>query len=108
MKEIMGIRLKDLSKLGYTNNVARSLAVAIVSKLTKTAFSEYAATSDNAFASEVLDALDKIRKKAMQNALIGGECFLKPIFTGPRMCFTSIERQNFLVFGRNEMENILF
>lgn len=32
MKEIMGIRLKDLSKLGYTNNVARSLAVAIVNK----------------------------------------------------------------------------
>mgnify|MGYP007005855421 CR=1 FL=1 len=32
MKEIMGIRLKDLSKLGYTNNVVRSLAVAIVSK----------------------------------------------------------------------------
>ena len=28
----MGIRLKDLSKLGYTDNVARSLAVDIVSK----------------------------------------------------------------------------
>lgn len=28
----MGIRLKDLSKLGYRDNVARSLAVAIVSK----------------------------------------------------------------------------
>ncbi len=28
----MGIRLKDLSKLGYINNVARSLAVAIVNK----------------------------------------------------------------------------
>ena len=28
----MGIRLKDLSKLGYRDNVARSLAVAIVGK----------------------------------------------------------------------------
>lgn len=31
-KENMGIRLKDLSKLGYRDNVARSLAVAIVGK----------------------------------------------------------------------------
>ncbi|WP_195332656.1 RtcB family protein [Bacteroides salyersiae] len=31
----MGIRLKDLSKLGYTDNVARSLAVAVVSKYCK-------------------------------------------------------------------------
>lgn len=29
---IMGIRLKDLSKIGYTNNVARSLAISIVAK----------------------------------------------------------------------------
>lgn len=28
----MGIRLKELSKLGYTNNVARSLAINIISK----------------------------------------------------------------------------
>ena len=31
----MGIRLKDLSKLGYTDNVARSLAVTVVSKYWK-------------------------------------------------------------------------
>ena len=31
----MGIRLKDLSKLGYTDNVARSLAVTVVSKYCK-------------------------------------------------------------------------
>ena len=34
-KKNMGIRLKDLSKLGYTDNVARSLAVAVVSKYCK-------------------------------------------------------------------------
>lgn len=32
MKKSMGIRLKDLSKLGYRDNVARSLVVDIVSK----------------------------------------------------------------------------
>lgn len=31
----MGIRLKDLSKLGYRDNVARSLAVALVNKYCK-------------------------------------------------------------------------
>lgn len=31
----MGIRLKDLSKLGYRDNVARSLAVALVGKYCK-------------------------------------------------------------------------
>ena len=108
----MRAALRDWNDLYYNREPTKDedpcqrLPVAIVSKLTKTTFSEYAATSDNAFASEVLDALDKIRKKAMQNALIGGECFLKPIFTGAGMCFTSIERQNFLVFGRNEMDEI--
>jgi tRNA-splicing ligase RtcB len=34
-KKNMGMRLKDLSKLGYTDNVARSLAVAVVSKYCK-------------------------------------------------------------------------
>lgn len=108
----MRAAIRDWNDLYYNREPTKDedpcqrLPVAIVSKLTKTAFSEYTATSDNAFASEVLDALDKIRKKAVQNALIGGECFLKPIFTGSGMCFASIERQNFLVFGRNEMDEI--
>ena len=34
-KNSMGIRLKDLSKLGYRDNVARSLAVALVGKYCK-------------------------------------------------------------------------
>ena len=103
----MRAAIRDWNDLYYNREPTKDedpcqrLPVAIVSKLTKTSFSEYTATSDNAFASEVLDALDKIRKKAVQNALIGGECFLKPIFTGSGMCFASIERQNFLVFGRN-------
>ncbi|MDE6986672.1 MAG: RtcB family protein, partial [Bacteroides acidifaciens] len=36
----MGIRLKDLSKLGYRDNVARSLVVDIVSKHCKHATKE--------------------------------------------------------------------
>lgn len=36
----MGIRLKELSKLGYTNNIARSLALGIISKHCKHATKE--------------------------------------------------------------------
>ena len=43
----------------------------IVRKLTKTAFSEYSASSKDAFVSEILDAADAKKKSAMQKALIG-------------------------------------
>ena len=51
----------------------------IVRKLTKTAFSEYTASSKDEFVSGVLDALNKKKEYAMQMALIGGECGLKTI-----------------------------
>lgn len=82
------------------------LPVAIVSKLTKTTFSEYSATSKNAYANTVLTALERIRKKAMQNALIGGECLLKPIFTVRGLTFSVIERRNMLILGRDEQDEI--
>ncbi len=82
------------------------LPVAIVSKLYKTTFSEYSATTKNVFAQAVLDALNRVSKKAVQNALIGGECFLKPIFTARGLAFSTIERRNILVLGRDEQDEI--
>lgn len=81
------------------------LPVAIVSKLTKTAFSEYSATtsknSGNEYVEQILSALDKARKKAVQQALIGGLCFLKPVFASP-MYFTVISRDNMLILARDD------
>lgn len=82
------------------------LPAVIVSKLTKTTFSEYRAMAANAYANTVLTALDRIRKRAMQSALIGGECFLKPIFTLRGLSFGVIERRNLLVLGRDERNEI--
>ena len=73
----------------------------IVRKLTKTAFSEYSASSKDAFASEILDAADAKKKSAMQKALIGGESGLKPIPTASGFHFAVVSRPNILVFGRD-------
>ena len=86
------------------------LPVTVVNKLTKTAFSEYAAapakeSPNAAYAKNVLDGLDRRRKQAVQQALIGGECFLKPLFSANgRIDFSVIQRRNYLVLGRNETD----
>lgn len=74
----------------------------IVRKLTKTAFAEYKATSEDAFAQGILKALDKKKNSAMQKALIGGEALLKPIPTRNGFRFNVVSRDNILVFGRND------
>ena len=74
----------------------------IVRKLTKTTFSEYDANSKDAFAAQILAALGKKCKAAMQQALIGGEALLKPVPTKNGFRFNVIKRINVLVFGRDE------
>lgn len=44
----------------------------IVNKITKTAFGEYKAVSENDFAGGIMDALYDIHARAMHDALIGG------------------------------------
>lgn len=87
-------------------NPCQRLPVAIVSKLYKTTFSEYSAQTKNDFANVVLDALFRVRKKAVQNALIGGECFLKPVFSQSGLFFSVIERRNVLVLERDDADRI--
>ena len=50
----------------------------VVNKLTKTAFGEYQATSEDKFSATILDTLDAKKAEAMQMALVGGSCLLKP------------------------------
>ena len=73
----------------------------IVRKLTKTTFSEYAATAKDDFTKGVLKALNKKKKSAMQKALIGGECLLKPVPIASGFRFGLVDRRNILVFGRD-------
>lgn len=74
----------------------------VVNKITKTAFSEYKAASKDEFAQQILDALNRVRQEAMQMALVGGECLLKPIPTkAKKWRWSVVSRNNIVVFGRN-------
>lgn len=77
------------------------IAYVIVNKLTKTAFGEYKTDGGDEFAQAVLNALDAVRKKAMQLALIGGEAWLKPIPGPGGFTFSVISRDNTLIFARD-------
>ena len=78
----------------------------IVQKITKAAFSEYSATSKDEFAQKALDALREKTAEAMQMALIGGECKLKPVLSKDGFRFLVVNRGNILVFGRDEAGNM--
>lgn len=77
----------------------------IVNKITKTAFGEYKAVSENDFAGGIMDALYDIHARAMHDALIGGVAYLKPFPLGDRFAFTSVSRANMLVFGKDVYGN---
>lgn len=79
----------------------QQIAYTIVNKLTKTAFGEYRANSEDEYAQAVLDALDARKREAMQLALIGGEAWLKPFPVASGVAFSVISRDNVLVFGRD-------
>lgn len=77
------------------------IAYTTVNKLTKTAFGEYAASSDDRFTQTVLDSLGTVKKKAMQLALMGGEAWIKPVPTTGGFTFSVIRRDNVLIFARD-------
>ena len=107
----MQAAIRDWARLYYQTEPTRDedpcqrIPAAVVSKLTKTVFSEYEASpaqDGNEYISTVLTALDAIKGKAMQQALIGGQCYLKPIF-GPRgLSFAVVSRGNYIPLGRDE------
>nr|DAH72563.1 MAG TPA: portal protein [Caudoviricetes sp.] len=79
------------------------LPVAIVAKLYKAIFSEYKAEAAGAkaeFVGGVIDAINSICKKATQQMLIGGNCFIKPLLTEP-LTFGVINRQNYMTLARS-------
>lgn len=79
----------------------------IVQKLTKTVFAEYGVdTKGDSFAEGIADALKEVLSEAMQMALIGGECKIKPIPEKSGFRFLVVPRHNMLVFGRDAAGNM--
>ena len=77
------------------------VAYTIVNKLCRGVFAEYSATPDDPFAQAVLKGLDRVRQEAVQLALAGGECYLKPCPDGEKFSFSLIPRDRILIFGRD-------
>lgn len=77
------------------------IAYTVVSKLVRTAFAEYKAQSDDPFVQQVLSSLDAHKEQAVQLALVGGECYIKPWVDGKGFGFTLIPRNKLLVFARD-------
>lgn len=109
--------IKDWARLYYQSEPTKDedpcqrIPATIVTKLTKTTFSEYVAVSTKRsngteYIVAVLAALERRRKKAMQQALIGGQCFLKPIFSRNGLAFSVIPRGCFIPLGMDEQDNI--
>ena len=104
--------LREWNRLYYGREVAKEsdpsqrIPVAIVSKLSRTVFSEFTADSNNPFFKKVIDGLETSRKRAVQQALIGGEILLKPVMANDDIHFTIIDRQSYLIFGRDRKGNI--
>ena len=73
----------------------------VVNKLVKAMFGEYRAVAGEESYRHLVEELDGCRKHAVQLALIGGECYLKPCPGRDSFGFTMIPRDNILIFGRD-------
>lgn len=86
------------------------IPVTIVNKLVKTTFSEYTATPSTGaapFAGAVLDGLDAVRGTAVQQAMIGGVSWLKPLLhPDGTVHFAVISRSNVMVLERDDMDRV--
>ena len=82
------------------------IACAIVSRLTRSVFGEYQSHAVSEFGKTVLTALEEKKKAAMQLALVGGACFIKPCPERTGFSFTLIPRNNALIFGRDSAGNV--
>lgn len=73
----------------------------IVNKLCKAVFGEYEVAAKDPFVSRTLDRLNDDKKSVMQQALICGECFVKPFPYRNGFAFSVISRSNVLIFGKD-------
>ena len=83
----------------------QKIAYTVVNKLVRTVFGEYAITTENPLVKEWIDRLDACRKEAVQLALVGGECYIKPWIGQNGFVFVLIPRNNILIFGKDAQGN---
>lgn len=108
----MQTAIRDWAQLYYQaeatpeEDPCQRIPVLVVSTITRAVFSEYQADSDNEDAKRILLELGRVKGKAVQQALIGGQSFLKPVFGATGLAFSVIPRGSYLPLGRNEQDEI--
>ena len=85
-----------------SSDPCQRIAYTVVNKIVKAVFGEYQTATQDKAARQLLDKLEEKKKEALQLALIGGECFVKPCPEGNGFSFTLIPRNRVLIFGRDE------
>ena len=70
----------------------------MVNKLVKAVFGEYQATAGTPFGQAVLHSLDEKKRLALQLALVGGACYIKPCPVDKGFSFTLVPRNQVLIF----------
>lgn len=82
---------------------AGRLPVLIVDKLCRAVFAEYETrlTPGGSWMEQNLQALNAVRRRALQNALVGGECLLKPVLRGQGFDFVPVRRDCFAPLARD-------
>lgn len=96
----------DVSSDKSTDSCQR-LPYTIVNKLVKAVFGEYQATATTPFGQAILNSLNDKKRLALQLALVGGSCYIKPCPVGQGFSFTVVPRNQILVFGRDGDGNII-
>ena len=89
-------------------DTCQRLPVAVVNKLYKATFSEYTASAEGnkaEFIGDILRGLGNARKKATQQMLIGGRCYLKPLLGQP-MAFAVVNRRSYMPLRCDELGRI--
>ena len=94
----------DAAANGETDACQR-IPYSVVNKLVITAFSEYRASGNTEFARQILQELDKKKRHAMQLAMVGGVCYIKPCPVDKGFSFTLVPRNQVLIFGRDANGN---
>ena len=89
------------SSADKTADTCQRIPYTVVNKLVKSVFGEYQAKAGMPFGQAILRSLDEKKRLALQLALVGGSCYIKPCPTGTSFSFTLVPRNQVLIFGRD-------
>jgi len=86
---------------GETADPCQRIPYTVVNKLVSAVFGEYKATANTAFGEKLMHHLDDKKRIALQLALIGGACYIKPCPNKEAFSFALVPRNRMLIFGRD-------